>query len=319
MSTEGHLSAERIQAFLDGLASPEEAARVQEHVAACGRCRAEVEAWDALFEGLGTWADVSPVPETRLAERVLAALPASPPPRAFPARAAARLWSRLAPGADRPPATHPAHLPPERIQDLLEGRLPRRDALSAQGHLHACQACRLEAQAWRTFLAGIGELPALTPSPGFAERVMAHVRIQLALAAAHPTPAERVRLLVRSVSPRTRRRVAALAGAGVTPGVTLALMVYTVFSRPMVTVGGLGSFLWLQGSDALALWLGGLAERSGGIPALLGAASTLDSVSGSPVSLALTVAGLGCVLLASSWVLYRNVLTTPTVQRSDAR
>ena len=58
--THEHLSAERMQAFLDGELPARDAASVEEHLAACARCSAEVDGWRVLFEDLGQLRSVGP-------------------------------------------------------------------------------------------------------------------------------------------------------------------------------------------------------------------------------------------------------------------
>ena len=48
-----HLTAERIQGFLDGVLPEREVAVVQSHVTSCSHCRAELESWQFLFSELG--------------------------------------------------------------------------------------------------------------------------------------------------------------------------------------------------------------------------------------------------------------------------
>jgi hypothetical protein len=151
-------------------------------------------------------------------------------------------------------------------------------------------------------------LPPLEPAPEFSERVMAHVRVQLALMTAKPTLSERLQLLIGSVTPRTRRRMAALAGAGVTPAALLGLLAYAVFSHPLVTLGNLFSFVWLQGSERVADVGSTALQRTTESEALFRAYQALEVVLASPGTAALAVTGLAGLTLTAVWVLYRNVL-----------
>jgi anti-sigma factor RsiW len=305
-----HLSAELMQGFLDGEVSPKEAARVQEHTASCARCRSELDAWQTLFSELGELADVGPSPSFR--ERVLHSIPAGELAR-VPVRTRVARWVRgLLPESlsGKTPSVAPAllHPTPERLQDFLEGLLPRGDALGVEGHLHVCRDCRVEVEGWRGLLTGLGALESFGPSPEFSERVMAHVRVQLALVVAEPSLAERMQLLVGSVTPRTKKRVAALAGAGLTPAVTLGLLAYTVFSHPLVTLGNLFSFAWLEGSERLGSVSSGLVTRTTQSETLFRVYQTLDVVLGSPATAALAITGLAGLTFMAMWVFYRNVL-----------
>jgi anti-sigma factor RsiW len=304
-----HLSAELMQSFLDGEASPREASRVQEHTASCARCRSEMDAWKTLFSELGELGDVGPSASFR--ERVLHSIPTQP--ARVPVRTRALRWvrghlpERL---GGKIPSVAPAllHPAPERLQDLLEGILPRAEALGVEGHLHVCRDCRGEVEGWRGVLTALKTLPAFAPSPEFSERVMAHVRVQLAMVSAKPSLAERMQLLAGSVTPRTKKRVAALAGAGLTPAATLGLLAYTVFSHPLVTLGNLFSFAWLEGSERVSSVSSGLVARTTESQTLFRLYQTLDAVLGTPATAALAITGLAGLTFMAMWVFYRNVL-----------
>jgi anti-sigma factor RsiW len=304
-----HLSQEAFQGFLDGSLPAGEAEAVREHVASCARCRSELEAWQVLFHELGELGDLAP--SDGFAERVMGALP-RPEREKLPL--AARVSGRLRAWIARPePATAPGHLSGEVIQDFLDGLLPRPEVAAAETHLHGCRLCRDEVDTWRTLMVRLDDVPRVAPSEGFTERVMAHVRVQNALVAAQPSLQERLGSWLDAVSPRTRRRVAGLAGAAVTPLATLALVAYAVFSHPLVTVGNLLSFLWLEAQDAVAVLataLLGETVESG----LLGVAqSVVGGVGAAPGAAALVLAMFSGLTAVAVWVLYRNLIAPTSV------
>jgi len=57
-----HLTSEQIQEFLDRGLTPQEEARVQEHLSVCPRCQGELEGWSLLFSDLGSLEEISPGP-----------------------------------------------------------------------------------------------------------------------------------------------------------------------------------------------------------------------------------------------------------------
>ncbi len=69
------------------------------------------------------------------------------------------------------------HLSPERLQALLEGDLPARERRSAEEHLAACARCSAELDGWSVLFEDLSTLGAHRPRSGFAERVMAEVRV----------------------------------------------------------------------------------------------------------------------------------------------
>ncbi len=247
-----HLSADRLQAFLDGALPQRERRRVEAHLTSCARCSEEVESWRLLFEDLATLPAHTPAAAFR--DRVMAsvALPGGAPLRE-------RLWRGL---LTLLPAARPAHPAAERLQDLVDGALPGQVAARVAAHAEECPRCADEVRAWRAIHTGLAALPSYAPGEGFAGRVMAAVRIpepELAPARA-PSPAlvpawrRAARAAARFV-PRTRRAWATLSGIAVTPAVTVGLVLFTVFSHPTLTPQALASFvLWQIGELAAAGW-----------------------------------------------------------------
>jgi hypothetical protein len=119
---------------------------------------------------------------------------------------------------------------------------------------------------------------------------------------------DRVRALA---GPRHRRAWAAAAGVALTPGVTVALVAYAVFSHPLMTLGNLASFLWLKGI-AIGTALGGgfvtgLVESA----AIFRAWTAFATLARSPAMAGGGLLAFSLLTLASAWVLYRNVFNAP--------
>ena len=124
----GHVSAERLQAFLEGILPGREESRVEEHVAVCARCSEELDTWRVLFDDL---ADLpSHDPHGAFGDRVMAAVRI---PERVPL--AARIRERL---ASLLPALPSEHLAPHRLQDFVEGLLPGRQMARVEAHLGEC-------------------------------------------------------------------------------------------------------------------------------------------------------------------------------------
>ncbi len=164
-----HLTAERIQAFLDDVLSRDDRAEVQEHATFCGRCQAELESWQLLYSELGGLLELSPAPSFR--ERVLAGLDT-----AVPAVAAARAENPLFGWLRRRAVRAAEHLAPERLQDYVEGLLPARQMARVSAHLEDCEGCRGEEEQWRGLIHGIEKLPVMAPSDAFARQVMGQMK-----------------------------------------------------------------------------------------------------------------------------------------------
>lgn len=65
------------------------------------------------------------------------------------------------------------HLTADEIELWAQGLLPAARAL----HLADCSLCRTEAERERKVILELVQLPKFAPNPGFADRVMAQVRI----------------------------------------------------------------------------------------------------------------------------------------------
>ncbi len=302
-----HIDMERMQALLDGDLSPADAADVRASIEGCARCSAEFEAWQLLFEDLGDLPTLEPSPAFH--ERVMESVPT-----ASPGLLGSRIRSRAGARAAN------AHVDPSTLQDYLDRRLAARNIARVDRHLDRCAVCRSELDEYRAVARAIESLPQLAPSPEFGERVMAEVRVnQIAAVAMAPTNTSgRVLDWVRKRLPSSRQGWAAALGVSIVPVFTLMLMVRAVFSHELVTFGNLATFVRLQTSGLVATGnqaLAAFAEQW--VPAVLldGAAM----VGASPTLLAASAAVASVAMMASAWVLYRNLFSTPYDELSDAR
>jgi hypothetical protein len=76
--------------------------------------------------------------------------------------------------------THDVHLSAEQVQAFLDRALPAPDAAKIEQHLQVCERCASEMHAWQVLFADLGAMShhsSLTPSGGFADRVMAQVAV----------------------------------------------------------------------------------------------------------------------------------------------
>ncbi len=310
----GHPEAERLQALLDDALDPRERRQVEEHVRACRRCASELEAWSLVFQEL----DALPTlrPHEGFAARVLQGVRV-PEPRPLPARA----WDRVRAWAGSSATGHPEA---EILQDLADGALPGRRARDVARHLETCASCRTEAEAWTGLVRGLGRLPRHAPGEGFADAVMAQVRVPAEATA--PVPARSFvpalaaasLRLARGMVPRSRRAWAALSGAAVTPAVTVALVLWTVFSSSTLTPSALASFVWWQLGDlAASMWarLSGAVAGTAGTTGLEAAWSALASA---PLAIAALAAVYTVLVALALRVLVRNLFLAPAANRKHA-
>lgn len=309
----GHLTPEIAQALLDGVLEGDEARAAQAHVDTCARCRAEVEGWHLLFSELDGLGRLEPRPG--FGDRVLADVDVRTP-EALPWAARILGWLGLRKGW-RSPARH---LGPRGFQEYLEELVPERQRARMETHLETCARCDRELQAWRGLLARLESLPAFQPSAGFAEGVMARVRLAEAPApAATPSRvAARVAGWLRRGVPGTRKGWAVASGVALAPTVALGTILYTVFSHPLLTPSSLAAFLtWKLGdmTRAVGSWV---FDQVVGSATALYAVSAMDAVTAAPALVAaggVLVAGL---MMAATWILYRNLISTPSGDGSYA-
>lgn len=162
-----HLSAERMQAFLDGELPTAALAAAEEHLDVCPRCSAELEAWQELFRDLGGLS--AHRPHEGFADRVMTEVEV---PEARPL--AARLRDRVAAALS---AHEDSHVPGHVLQDFLDGALATRRAERLEAHLDGCSDCASEADAWLGVMTRLDDLGSFAPAEGFAERVLSDVEM----------------------------------------------------------------------------------------------------------------------------------------------
>lgn len=302
-----HLSAERIQALLDGVLSQDERAGVEAHLRSCPRCAGELDGWRALFDGIRDLPVL--VPGRGFSDRVISGVTIHEP-LPLTARVRQSLAAMLAEAAGH-------HVGGPTLQDFLDGLAPADVAARVQSHLAVCSTCAEEASEWRSVLSRLDDIPRFGPAEGFAERVMLEVRIPEAQALGQRVPEwRRVLGAVGRLVPKTRQAWAALSGVAVTPAVTAGLMLWTLFTHPTLTLGALASFTWWKITDlAAAAWqaLASAALESSGVFSVF---SLVESLPLSPMTLAGVFLALSLGTSLAAWVLYRNLLATG---RPDSR
>lgn len=292
-----HLTAVRIQGFLEGHLPAREVADVQRHVTSCSSCQADLSSWQLLFS------------ELKDLERL-------EPSAGFHAG----VLARLDPGADEQlhaMLTALARFSPS--ADFTTGVMAK---WRAQAGTATSQVVDAEVEA---LLAGLGHFH---PSPAFSRSVLRQVAVPGLARGAHRKRPVSIAALVRKAAafagatvPRTRNAWAVvMSGVAVTPLSVLALLAYAVFSKPLATPANLAHFAWWQVTGAASLlgeWVRGLLLDSSlatqGYLAFeyVGSSSPLMATGG-----ALSFAFLTCGALL---VLYKNLLPTPVVEQSHAR
>ena len=239
-----HLTSRQIQELLDRQLTPGEEGLAREHLAVCPHCRAEVEGWQMLFSDLGQLPELEPGPA--FSPSVMEEVPGGKP-----VRHRVREWvdHRTREGEE-------AHVPVGSIQDYLEGILPAQPAARVEAHLESCTSCSQRVQEWEDLISAFEPLERFAPGPGFADEVMARVMVPtpMPVQAGWSSLPGRTLAWVRSLLPKSRHAWAVAGGVASAPTITLAALIYMVFSRPLLTPGTLGAYLLWKGSD-LVPWV----------------------------------------------------------------
>jgi anti-sigma factor RsiW len=312
-----HLSAERMQAFLEGDLPVGERGPVEKHLATCARCSAELEGWRVLFadlSGLG-----SAAPRVGFADRVMERVQVP-----VPVKHEVRQKSWLA--AFLP--SRSAHVTSDLLQDVADGLVPARRVARIRAHVDACHTCTRELESWQGLVETLRGLDRFAPGQGFAARVMAAVRARVASPApvrvAARTPAwttvgARALVLARRFVPRTRRQWAAISGVAVTPMAIFGLVAYVVFSHPTLTPQALGSFaLWQLGDLFAAAW-SSLSTTGLELASAVGGGSLIDLLAGSPVLLAGGAIAYSALAVVALRFLYKNLTGNRSYARASTR
>jgi hypothetical protein len=194
-----------------------------------------------------------------------------------------------------------SHLSADEIDACLAGA----PAPEVQHHLEQCRACLEQVEADREIAEQIRSLPLMSPSEGFADRVMASVII--------PDP-----FAIRSLQ-ATRRRLfatprsfaAAASLLVVLLGSMAASIAWSLANQE--TMASLGSWLFAQGGQALWLGLQGVASNLIEQPWYDGFRSLAEN----PARLAL-ISGLGSLAYLGGLVALRRLLAVPTQRVAHA-
>ena len=293
-TSDEHLSAEVLQAFLEGDLPQREGASVEEHLGSCALCSSEAEVWQSLFTELSSLAPVSP--REGFQDRVMADVEI---PQRLPL--VARLTSRIAallPGRDSD------HITEERLQGMLDGLVPARQVARMEAHLSSCEQCTMQADSWRSVFATLDRLPRLEPSQQFAHGVMAALRMPSAIAASVSVSVwYKAGVWAGKLMPRTREAWAAASGVAVAPAVTAGLVLSALVSHPTLTPSSLASYALWQLSDVASIaWsvLSAMVQGSG----------ALSLFNGSPAAPLMVASGVllyAAVCAFAVRVVYRHV------------
>ncbi len=311
MATDGdlrHLTSEQIQEFLDHGLAPEEEARVQEHLSVCPRCRSETEGWSLVFSELESLPEMDPGPA--FSRAVLDQLPTREP-------VGKRVLGWIGAGASS--RRNAEHLPAAALQDYAEEAPGGRRGTRVRNHLAACEPCRTELQGWERLFGTLSSLGRFAPSAGFAERVMARVRVPAPVPAVWTGWGNRVLGWARGLLPQTRRGWAVAGGIASAPTISMVALVYLVFSHPLLSVGTFTTYASWKVSALFGYLFTSLTSAVLESATLFRAYTLMENLAGSPLLVGAGGLAFSLTSAVALWVLYRYLIATPSVDDRHAR
>ncbi|HSJ07481.1 MAG TPA: zf-HC2 domain-containing protein [Longimicrobiales bacterium] len=215
------------------------------------------------------------------------------------------------------------HPTEDRLEAFVEGLLDAGERVVIESHLVGCPRCGAQVEEWRALFAALSGLPQFEPAPGFAERVMSGVRV--APKAKRRPSWQRARGWAAG-----RAATVGTAVAGVLPKSTFGWAVAAAFLA-LPVLAGAAFTAWLLSRSYLTpetLWAYVSSRAVEGVQSLgstaLTAALQTDVIAwlvlrGGELLETAGATGVGAVLatvsaatMLSIWVLYRNLIRTPT-------
>jgi hypothetical protein len=202
------------------------------------------------------------------------------------------------------------HPESERLEALVEGTLDKADSAVLESHVLGCSHCRAEVEELRALFSALARLERFSPAVGFANRVMARVKL--------PDPwYARAGRYAAGFVPRTTRGWAFASGLLALPLVGVGTVMLWLLSKPYVTGESLVAFFLQQGSRSIGAFSRNLLSTviQSDITLLLTrvAESVLSAGLASAGAVAALFAGVAAL---SAWILYQNLIRTPT-RRTD--
>jgi anti-sigma factor RsiW len=204
------------------------------------------------------------------------------------------------------------HPTADRLEAFVEGALGDGDRVVLESHLLSCQACQMQVEEWRGLFNALASLPQFEPSIGFANRVMAHVRV--APRAAWQEWADRATALVTQVAPKTNYGWSLAAALFALPVILGGSAIAWLISKSYITPGALMGYTreslveGLQGVGSTAIAALMQTDIAAWVVANVGAVISMTGVTG----LGAILAGAGTMTVVSTWVLYRNLFRSPS-------
>ena len=305
----------RVFSYLDGELPARERDAFEAEIASDRVLAADVAAWRVLLATLDEVAPFTPSPDFRV--RVLASL-----------NARQSWWAWL---GDRLRGGSPARVP-NVFGALMDEGLTTRQARALTAFVARDPEAAAALARWRSLYRELEILPGFAPSEGFADRVMARVRVRgrqrvmrpgvvrsgaglpgLPVATRHWALA---RNWIGERWPSPRDRLAAMSGLAVGPVAALLVTLHMLSGNPLLTTSNVASFLRTRAGATMSRLADTLFGSPSAHPAMGRIAGILDGSALSGLTLAAGLVVFGVLTLTSAWILYTNVIK---VSRSENR
>jgi anti-sigma factor RsiW len=193
------------------------------------------------------------------------------------------------------------HPTAERLEAYVEGSLDDGARAAVASHLLRCPHCEHDVEEWRSLFAVLRGLPRFAPAPGFASRVMAHVRV--------PRPWHARAGWFTRFLPRTTGGWAMATLLLALPVVTGVGFMTWLLSKSYVTAHGLWVFSTQQFFDFARRTAQGLFDGLLQTYAAAWVARGLEAAQMTGVrELGVVAAASGVLMMVSIWVLYRYLI-----------
>jgi anti-sigma factor ChrR (cupin superfamily) len=284
-----HPKSEALEALAAGDLRAAEAGLLREHLALCAQCRREAERWENLFREL---------------EEL------SLPPVALRSEAfATAVLSQLA----LAPAPETRHLTLEGVDLYLAGQLEPALLARVKSHLRGCPRCRREVDRLGALVRGLEALPPQLPSPQLRKEVLR--QLPTIVAGWDPKTAPGWASALAPWLPSSPRGWAISGALALTPTLGVTAILLGIMGHPLLSVGGLLTFLRWKLSDALgqlALFLSDLVTQTPVAHWIWRGALALAEIPPATLGLwFLVLALLGALTSASALLLLRTLLSPP--------
>lgn len=198
----------------------------------------------------------------------------------------------------------PDHPTTERLEAFVEETLDRTQNAAVDSHVSVCAECRAEVEELQSLFGALSSLASFAPSAGFADVVMAKVRVRRPAFAGAGAWVERV-------TPHTTRGWAAAAAVLALPVLGATALVAWLMSQPGVTPQGIWTLASAFTGDAVnSGWQWAWARFAGTTLAawLAEAASVAQTVGRGEMGLAAVMFAM--LTVGSTYVLYQNLFRT---------